>query len=302
MDVTVEIVILAMIAAFLGLRLYSVLGRRAEHEEEPIRGRLDREAGRRAGARASRRCRAQPPHSRCTATARCRRSRLPAVERGLREIAAADRRFDITAFLEGARGAYRMILEAFWRGDKDELAQLCDRDVYEGFATAIDARAAAGEVLDNRLVRIEETTIIGASYDAPLARVTVRFAADIATVTRDAAGTCHRRLARRCGRGARCLDLLPQRDFARSRLAARRDRRGLSAVGRAVPQCRRRSPRLFCSAACGQARPAQSNRPRPPEQRCAPGVFAGPAMIRPADRSAPMRPARSPRSARAARA
>ena len=37
----VEIVILAMIAAFLGLRLYSVLGRRAEHEEEPIQGRFD---------------------------------------------------------------------------------------------------------------------------------------------------------------------------------------------------------------------------------------------------------------------
>ena len=35
----VEIVILAMIAAFLGLRLYSVLGRRAEHEEEML-GRM----------------------------------------------------------------------------------------------------------------------------------------------------------------------------------------------------------------------------------------------------------------------
>ena len=39
MDKTVEIVILAMVAAFLGLRLYSVLGRRAEHEEEIIPGR-----------------------------------------------------------------------------------------------------------------------------------------------------------------------------------------------------------------------------------------------------------------------
>ena len=39
--VTVEVVILAMIAAFLGLRLYAVLGRRAEHEEETIQGRFD---------------------------------------------------------------------------------------------------------------------------------------------------------------------------------------------------------------------------------------------------------------------
>ena len=37
----VEIVILAMIAAFLGLRLYSVLGERAEHEEESVPHRFD---------------------------------------------------------------------------------------------------------------------------------------------------------------------------------------------------------------------------------------------------------------------
>ncbi|MBW8784172.1 MAG: Tim44 domain-containing protein [Novosphingobium sp.] len=184
---TVEIVILAMIAAFLGLRLYSVLGRRAEHEEEPIPGRFDPKPGVPAAA---------PPTPRLqerTAPALTPRMRelppvLPAVERGLREIASADRRFDAFAFLNGARNAYRMILEAFWRGDKDELAQLCERDVYEGFAGAIDARAAAGETLENRLVRIEDATIVAASYQAPVARITVRFTADIAAVTRNAEG------------------------------------------------------------------------------------------------------------------
>jgi hypothetical protein len=39
--VIVEIVILAMIAAFLGLRLYSVLGRRPEQNEEPVRRRIE---------------------------------------------------------------------------------------------------------------------------------------------------------------------------------------------------------------------------------------------------------------------
>jgi predicted lipid-binding transport protein (Tim44 family) len=113
---------------------------------------------------------------------------MPALERSLREIAAADRRFDLQSFVEGAQGAYRMILEAFWRGDKEELALLCDSDVYEGFAAAIDARIAAGETLDNRLIRIEDTAITAASFDAPVARITVRFNADIASVTRDAAG------------------------------------------------------------------------------------------------------------------
>ena len=139
LGVTVQIVVLAMIAAFLGLQLYRVLGRRAEHEEEPIQGRFDEKSGQGA-----------PPKP--IAPARRDAGALPApasrfetppgvlaVERGLREIANADRRFDTLSFVEGAKSAYRMILEAFWRGDKEELAQLCDRDVYEEFCAAIDA-------------------------------------------------------------------------------------------------------------------------------------------------------------------
>lgn len=191
-DVTVEVVILAMIAAFLGLRLYAVLGRRAEHEEETIQGRF--EANPEAGTPATPRAPAVRLPERGAQPAALPRPRelpgvLPLAERGLREIAAADRRFDALSFLQGARGAYRMTLEAFWRGDREQLAQLCDRDVYEGFTGAIDAREAAGETLDNRLVRIEEATIVDASLEGSMARVTVRFNADIAAVTRDAGGT-----------------------------------------------------------------------------------------------------------------
>jgi predicted lipid-binding transport protein (Tim44 family) len=186
--VTVEIVILAMIAAFLGLRLYAVLGRRAEHEEESIPGRIDAKPGTPSAPAArhplERQQQAQPAAQR----AREMPTVTASVERGLRAIAAADRHFDAHAFLEGAKSAYRMILEAFWRGDKEELKQLCDGDVYEGFAAAIDARTAAGETLDNRLIRIEDATISAASFDAPIAQITVRFQADIAAVTRDAEG------------------------------------------------------------------------------------------------------------------
>jgi len=186
--VTVEIVILAMIAAFLGLRLYSVLGRRAEHEEEPIQGRFDNPAGQAGAKRAHA---PQQPEEGPVLYPGMRReypAATPAVERGLREIASADRRFDAFAFMDGARAAYRMILEAFWKGDREELRHLCERDVYDSFVAAIDAREAAGETLDNRLVRIEDTAIVAASYDAPCARITVRFRSDIAAVTRDADG------------------------------------------------------------------------------------------------------------------
>jgi predicted lipid-binding transport protein (Tim44 family) len=188
--VTVEIVILAMIAAFLGLRLYSVLGRRAEHEEEPIAGRLNSRNGNPAAPRIASPTKADENAPAASAVNPRREMPVssPAVERGLREIAAADRRFDAFAFLDGARGAYRMILEAYWSGNKAELQQLCDQDVYEAFSGAIDARTEAGETLDNRLIRIEDTAITSAGLDGQQARVAVRFRSDIAAVTRSAEG------------------------------------------------------------------------------------------------------------------
>ncbi len=178
----VEIVILAMIAAFLGLRLYSVLGRRAEHEEEPVPTRFERSGGNNAPRAVA------PPVTELPRTQREIAGFPPAVEQGLREISAADRRFDLLTFLEGAKAAYGMILEAFWRGDKDDLRELCDDDVYASFAAAIDARVAAGEVLENRLVRIEDTAVQAASLEGRTARITVRFNADVASVTRDRDG------------------------------------------------------------------------------------------------------------------
>ena len=112
----------------------------------------------------------------------------PAIEQGLREITAADRRFDLLSFLEGAKAAYGMVLEAFWRGDKEELKQLCDDDVYQSFAAAIDAREAAGETLENRLIRIEDTVVQAASLDGRTARIAVSFVADIASVIRNKDG------------------------------------------------------------------------------------------------------------------
>lgn len=178
-----EIVILAMIAAFLGLRLYSVLGRRAEHEEESVPQRFDTGDTQPARSPDARQA-AQPAPQRAIEL----EGVMPAVERGIREIANADRNFDIGQFMEGAKGAYEMVLEAFWDGDRETLRDLCDDDVYDGFVSAIDAREAAGHKLENKLIRIEETRIHSASMDNRMARIAVLFVADIATVTRDSDG------------------------------------------------------------------------------------------------------------------
>lgn len=176
-----EIVLLAMVAAFLGLRLYSVLGRRAEQEEEPAVQRFESD-DKPAIARAA------MPQPVAPARPVELEGVMPAVERGLRDIAAADGNFNIGQFLDGARGAYRMVLEAFWQGDRETLRDLCDDDVYAGFIAAIDEREAAGETMDNTLIRIEETRIHSASLDGRMARIALLFVADIAAVTRDKDG------------------------------------------------------------------------------------------------------------------
>ena len=174
-----EIVILAAIAAFLGLRLYSVLGQRAEHEEEIVPRRVETNDDHAPAGDPSP---ARP-------TVQLREANLgQATETGVRSIMAADPGFDVMNFLDGAKGAYAIVLEAFWSGDKETLRELCDDDVYESFAGAIDAREAAGETMDNKLIRIEDTTIKSADLDGRVARVSVLFVADIAAVTRDRDG------------------------------------------------------------------------------------------------------------------
>ena len=109
-------------------------------------------------------------------------------ENGLRALIAADPSFDVAQFIDGAKSAYRMILEAFWKGDEATLEWLTERDVRDAFAQAIADRNAAGHVLDNRLVSIERAVVTEASVEGGVARVSVRFDADIAAITRDAEG------------------------------------------------------------------------------------------------------------------
>ncbi|HEU0067359.1 MAG TPA: Tim44/TimA family putative adaptor protein [Sphingomonas sp.] len=174
------LIVLAMVAAFLALRLYSVLGKRTGHEQQPLPRAADDRPAPVTVART------------IDGTAEVRdvndRSIEQRAEAGIRAIVAAEPGFDVRQFLAGAQGAYRMTLEAYWRGDEDALVDLVEDDVRASFAHAIAARREAGETLDNRLVRIERAVIADARLDGRNARITVRFDADIAAVTRDSEG------------------------------------------------------------------------------------------------------------------
>ncbi len=172
-----------MVAAFLGVRLISVLGKRDGHEQEPLVRKPIEEAIATSKRPAIANLNRQP------ATIVGVNPDIDVVaQSGLRAITNADRQFDSGLFLEGARYAYKLVLEAYWRGDREALRVLCDDDVFDSFEAEIAKREKSGETLENRLVRIESARIIGAHFDHPMARIEVRFDADIAALVRDKAG------------------------------------------------------------------------------------------------------------------
>ncbi len=180
------IIILAALAAFLGFRLYTLLGKRTGHEQELPRGDVRPEE--RTVPPIARPVPEAGPLAPNAGFAPAEMVYEPAAERGIRDILSADRNFSVGQFLDGAKAAYRMILEAYWKGDKETLRALTDEDTFAAFSEAIADRDARGERLDNRLVAIENAIISDAELYRGLARITVRIDADIAAVTRDKDG------------------------------------------------------------------------------------------------------------------
>lgn len=177
----VSIIILALVALFIGLRLYSVLGERTGHEQQlSLKPAEDAKV---AGQRA-----AVATPGQATPAEPLDTAYLPTAGPGVRALLAADPSFDVSRFLEGAQAAYRMILEAFWKGQIDDVRGFLDPEIAAAFDSAIAERQAAGQKLDNRLIAIEQALIAAATLTGKVASVTVRFEADIAAITRDADG------------------------------------------------------------------------------------------------------------------
>src|SRR5579863_4433309 len=78
------------------------------------------------------------------------------VATGLDAIVAADASFNLDQFVSGAKTAYDMIVTAFATGDRELLVRLLDKDVYDSFVSAIDARALRGESLMTKVVSIDK--------------------------------------------------------------------------------------------------------------------------------------------------
>jgi predicted lipid-binding transport protein (Tim44 family) len=184
----IDILFFAMVAAFIALRLRSVLGRRTGQER--------RRSGGFGPARPSSNGAADnvvalPDRSGPQAESEAGIADLTddSVKAGLTQIRLADARFDLRHFLGGARSAFETIVEAYAAGDKDALRPLLADDVFNGFAGAIDKRRSLGQSLETQLIAIRSADVVEAGMQGSNARVAIRFASEQVNVVRDAAGT-----------------------------------------------------------------------------------------------------------------
>lgn len=160
----IEIAVLTFVAVFVLFRLYTTLGRRtgAERPEprpQPAQGQL--------------------PQEEHGPVARAAPAPTGPGADGLLAILRADPDFDVDHFLVGARGAYELTVNAYAKGDREALRPLLTPRVFDSYVAAINAREQKGEA-GPELVRLRTAEIVDASLDAQIARVVVKFEAELA--------------------------------------------------------------------------------------------------------------------------
>lgn len=183
----IDIVLLALVAVFLVLRLRSVLGKRTGFERPPL---PDQQG---FGINGPVRPPAAPTIEGVAEPARARAGRpVPApnttVGQVLARIAQADRSFDPVRFLDGAEASFRKIVTAFAAGDLTTLRALLTQTVFATFEQAINQRVAAGETQHTEIKQIVEASIDEAEMLADHAVIVVRFVSDQVNYTRDREG------------------------------------------------------------------------------------------------------------------
>jgi predicted lipid-binding transport protein (Tim44 family) len=180
----IQLLVLAGIAIFLILRLRSVLGTREGFEKPPVPlpgGRPERGSARRDFEVIE----GGPDQDII--------DHVPDGSDAAKALAAmklAEPGFGVNDFLQGARGAYEMILMAFERGDLTEVRPFLSDEVYESFAEVIEERERRGLRIEASFVGLRELTLVGAEFDRATneAEITVRFLGELTSAVRNEAG------------------------------------------------------------------------------------------------------------------
>ena len=189
-------IIFALLAAFVVWKLRSVLGTRTGHErppqERPRRAdradelKSDGKVIRLPGA-ANDVGAAEPVNGGADRWAPFA-SADSSLAKGFDQIVAMDATFHPPEFVEGAKGAYEMIIGAFAAGDRQTLRGLLAKDVYDSFADAITDRESRGETVETTFVSIDKAEFADVQIKSKTASITMKFQSKLITATRDRSG------------------------------------------------------------------------------------------------------------------
>lgn len=178
----IELLVLIALAAIVLYRLKMVIGSRTGHEGTPDYVR------RRDEARQSEEGRAVPVPDPVDFDEEPQAPVTGDNAEALARIREIEPDFDVDGFVEGARGAYEMILMAYEEGDRDTLQSLLSPDVYQAFETGISAREEKGLRVEARFIGVRDAGVEELAFepDTRIADVTVRFVGELITSVRDA--------------------------------------------------------------------------------------------------------------------
>ena len=177
----IDIILFAMVAAFLVLRLRSVLGRRDGHEG----GKPDPLELRGKGQENDSNVVQLPDRSEPTEDLPPGVDEDDPLAAGIMDLKAADPGFDVQEFLSGSRIAFEVILGAYADGDAKGLKPLLSPEVFANFNKAISDREQAGESMEDTLVGINKVDIMEAYMEDRVAFVTIKFISEQVNVVRD---------------------------------------------------------------------------------------------------------------------
>lgn len=184
----IDIIFFAMLAAFLVLRLRGVLGRRDGHEgghRDPFTQNRKQET---ADDTIIRLPDANGAPTDAEPVANDDDAPMDALTEGIAAIRGADRGFDPTELVVGARVAFEMILGAYAAGDSKTLKPLLSNEVFANFDMSIREREKAGETMEDTLIGIKTADIVEAYLEEWVAQVTVKFVSEQVNVIHDAEG------------------------------------------------------------------------------------------------------------------
>jgi predicted lipid-binding transport protein (Tim44 family) len=177
----IQLIVLAGIAIFLILKLRSILGTREGFEKPPVK--LDDVRPR---ARQGLEVIEGGPDRDII-------DHVPegsAAAKALAAMKGAEPTFSVNTFLQGARGAYEMILMAYEKGELEKIRPFLSADVEHTFEDAIRAREDEGLTVEANFVGLRELVLQDAHYDATTktAEIVVKQVGELTSVVRNKAG------------------------------------------------------------------------------------------------------------------